>query len=38
MQEHMLGNMRDHLVTLNEIIGNIASNQLDAAAKLTEQR
>ena len=38
MQEHMLGNMRDHLVILNEIIGNIASNQLDAAAKLTEQR
>ena len=38
MQEHMLGNMRDHLVTLNEIIGNIASDKLDAAAKLTEQR
>jgi hypothetical protein len=38
MQEHMLGNMRDHLVTLNEVIGNIASAKLDAAAKLTEQR
>jgi hypothetical protein len=38
MQEHMLGNMRDHLVTLNEIIGDIASDKLDAAAKLAEQR
>ena len=25
MQEHMLGNMRDHLATLNEIIGDVAS-------------
>jgi hypothetical protein len=38
MQEHMLGNMRDHLATLNEIIGDIADNKLDAAAKLAEQR
>jgi hypothetical protein len=38
MQEHMLGNMRDHLVTLNEIIGDLADGKYDAAAKLAEQR
>ena len=38
MQEHMLGNMRDHLVTVNEIIGDIAGDKLDVAAKLAEQR
>lgn len=38
MQEHMLGNMRDHLATLNEIIGDVADNKLDAAAKIAEQR
>lgn len=38
MQEHMLGNMRDHLATLNEMLGEIADGKLDAAAKLAEQR
>ena len=38
MQEHMLGNMRDHLVTLNEILGNVADSKFDEAAKLAEQR
>lgn len=38
MQEHMLGNMRDHLVTLNEIIGNVADGEYDATAKLVEQK
>jgi hypothetical protein len=38
MQEHMLGNMRDHLVTLSEIIGQVADGKFDAAAKLSEQR
>ena len=38
MREHMLGNMRDHLVTLNEIIGDVADAKLDEAAKLAEQR
>jgi hypothetical protein len=38
MQEHMLGNMRDHLVTLNGVIGNVADGQFDAAAKLVEAR
>jgi hypothetical protein len=38
MQEHMLGNMRDHLATLNEIIGDLANNRFDEAAKISEQR
>jgi hypothetical protein len=38
MQEHMLSNMRDHLVTLSEIIGDIAEEKFDQAAKLAEQR
>ena len=38
MQEHMLGNMRDHLATLNEIIGKLADDEFDDAAKLAEQR
>jgi hypothetical protein len=29
MQEHMLSNMRDHLVTLNDIIGDIAEEKYD---------
>ena len=38
MQEHMLGNMRDHLATLNEIIGDVSEGKFDEAAKLSEQR
>ncbi len=38
MQEHMLGNMRDHLATLNEIIGDVANGKYDEAAKVAEQR
>ena len=38
MQEHMLGNMSDHLATLNEIIGDVADGKFDEAAKLSEQR
>lgn len=38
MQEHMLSNMRDHLVTLSEIIGDIAEEKFDQAAKVAEQR
>ena len=38
MQEHMLGNMRDHLATVNEIIGDIADAKFDEAARLAEQR
>ena len=38
MQEHMLGNMRDHLATLNEILGDVADGKYDAAAKIAEAR
>ena len=38
MQQHMLGNMRDHLATLNEILGDLARDDFDAAAKVTEIR
>ena len=38
MQEHLLGNMRDHLAALNEIIGDIANDKFDAAAKIAERR
>jgi hypothetical protein len=38
MQEHMLGNMRDHLATLNGMLGHIAEGRLDEAAKLAERR
>ena len=37
MQDHMLGNMRDHLATLNEIIGDVADSKFDEAAKIAEQ-
>jgi len=38
MQEHMLANMRDHLVALNEILGELADGNIDAAAKIAEAR
>jgi cytochrome c556 len=38
MQEHMLGNMRDHLATLSDIIADVADGKYDDAAKLAEQR
>jgi hypothetical protein len=38
MQEHMLGNMRDHLVTLNGVIGHVGDGQFEQAAKLVEAR
>lgn len=38
MQEHMLANMRDHLATLNTVIGDIADNKFDSASKLLERR
>ena len=38
MQEHMLSNMRDHLVSLNEIIGDVSDGKFDEAAKIAEQR
>ena len=38
MQTHMMSNMRDHLVTINEILINMADNHLDKAADLAESR
>jgi cytochrome c556 len=38
MQEHMLGNMRDHLASLNEIIADVGDGKFDEAAKVAEQR
>jgi cytochrome c556 len=34
----MLGNMRDHLATLNDILGAVADEKYDAAAKVAEAR
>lgn len=38
MQEHMMGNMRDHLRALNEIFGALAAGKVDKAADIAEQR
>lgn len=38
MQEHMLANMRDHLVTLDKILGHMAKGELDKAADAAENR
>jgi cytochrome c556 len=38
MQQHMLSNMRDHLVSINEILTNMASGELDKAAEIAESR
>jgi len=38
MQEHMLSNMRDHLVSLNDILSKMAAGDLDAAAEIAELR
>ncbi len=38
MQQHMLANMRDHLQTLNTVIGDVALAKFDVASKLLEER
>lgn len=38
MQRHMLSNMRDHLVSLNEILAHMANGELDQAAGVAESR
>jgi hypothetical protein len=38
MQEHMMSNMRDHLVAINEILLYMGSGDLYMAAKVAEQR
>jgi cytochrome c556 len=38
MQEHLLSNMRDHLVALNDILSKMAAGDLEAAAQIAETR
>lgn len=38
MQQHMMSNMRDHLVAINEILTNMANDELDKAAEIAESR
>lgn len=38
MKQHMLGNMRDHMLAIHEIQGALAKNELDKAAEIAEQR
>lgn len=38
MQEHMLANMRDHLVALDEILGFLAEGNVNDAGKIAESR
>lgn len=38
MQEHMLSNMRDHLVALSEMLGELASGNADKAGEIAEKR
>ena len=38
MQQHMMSNMRDHLLAINEILINMANKQLDQAAEVAESR
>jgi cytochrome c556 len=38
MRDHMLGNMRDHLLTLDRILGAVSEAKFDDAAKVAEAR
>lgn len=38
MRTHMLENMRDHLVAINEILNYLADDELDKAADVAESR
>ena len=38
MRDHMLGSMRDHLATINEIQAELAKGEYDKAADTAEQR
>lgn len=38
MQQHMMSNMRNHLVALNEILINMHDENLDKASEIAEQR
>ena len=38
MQQHMMSNMRDHLVVINELLIHMAHGELDKAAEVAENR
>ena len=38
MRTHMLGNMRDHLTAINEILNHLALDELEQAADIAEDR
>ena len=38
MQQHMMSNMRDHLVAINEILISMGKGELDKAADIAETR
>jgi cytochrome c553 len=38
MRQHMMSNMRDHLVAINEILVNLSSGELEKAAGIAESR
>ena len=38
MQQHMMSNMRDHLVAINDILINMANEELEQAAEVAESR
>ena len=38
MQQHMMSNMRDHLVAINEILINMANGEPEKAAEIAESR
>lgn len=38
MQQHMMSNMRDHLVTINKILIKLSNGELDEAAEVAESR
>ena len=38
MQQHMMSNMRDHLVAINELLINMANGDLEKAAEIAEYR
>lgn len=38
MQQHMLSNMRDHMVAIDEILKNMSAGHLDRASEVAEAR
>ena len=38
MQAHMLSNMRDHLIALDEILTDLSKGEVDSAAQIAENR